>query len=118
MQEARKGVEEAIESLTMQDMGLYNTISKKILQSDVYSMVDSTFIPCGVESDHYAVLGEILKVKKEHNIYTKEEIFILTINCNDIELSVVVNEMDVTGQPMVGRRYRGSVWIQGEIDFS
>ena len=69
MQDARKGVEAAIESLSMQDMGLYNTICKKIMESDVYSLVDTTFIPCGVESDHYAILGEILHVKEETNMY-------------------------------------------------
>lgn len=115
MQEARKGVEDAIESLTMQDMGLYNTISKKILQSDVYSMVDSTFIPCGVESDHYAVLGEILKVKKEHNMYTKEGIFVLTINCNDIIIDIAINEKDLSGEPTVGRRFKGDIWLQGAV---
>ncbi|MBQ8040826.1 MAG: DUF3881 family protein, partial [Lachnospiraceae bacterium] len=42
MQDARKGIESAIESLSIQDMGLYNTICKKILESDVYSLVDTT----------------------------------------------------------------------------
>ena len=80
MQDAKKGIESAIESLTMQDMGLYNTICKKIQESDVYSLVDSTFIPCGVESDHYAVLGEILHVNQETNMYTNEKIYIFN-NC-------------------------------------
>lgn len=115
MQDAKKGVESAIESLTMEDMGLYNTICKKILESDVYSLVDSTFIPCGVESDHYSVLGEILHVKEETNMYTNDKIFILTINCNDIIMDIAINEIDLLGEPAVGRRFKGDIWLQGSV---
>ncbi len=115
LQDAKKGVESAIESLTMEDMGLYNTICKKILESDVYSLVDTTFIPCGVESDHYAVLGEILHVKEETNMYTNDKIFILTINCNDIIMDIAINEIDLLGEPAVGRRFKGDIWLQGTV---
>lgn len=115
MLDARKGNEDAVEALTMQDMGLYNTINKKIQDSDVYSLVDTTFIPCGVESDHYAVLGEIFHVKHEKNMYTNEQICILTIQCNDIIMDVAINEKDLLGEPQVGRRFKGDVWLQGSI---
>lgn len=118
MQDARKGIEDAIESLTMQDMGLYNTICKKIQESDVYSLVDTTFIPCGVESDHYAILGEILNVKSETNMYSNEKIYILTLNCNDIVMDVVINELDLMGEPAVGRRFKGDIWLQGSVHIS
>ena len=115
MQDARKGVESAIESLSMQDMGLYNTICKKILDSDVYSLVDTTFIPCGVESDHYAILGEILHVKEETNMYTNDKIYILTLSCNDIMMDIAINGEDLMGVPAVGRRFKGDIWLQGSI---
>lgn len=115
IQDARRGVESAIESLSIQDMGIYNTICKKIQESDVYSLVDTTFIPCGVESDHYAVLGEILHVKKETNMYTGDKIFILTINCNDIMMDIAINEEDLMGVPEVGRRFKGDIWLQGSV---
>lgn len=115
MQDARKGIEDAIESLTMQDMGIYNTICKKIQNSDVYSLVDTSFIPCGVESDHYAILGEILNVKDETNMYTNEKIYILTINCNDIIMDIAINEQDLMGEPAVGRRFKGDIWMQGSV---
>ena len=115
MKEARDGMEEAIESLTMQDMGLYNTICKKIPESDIYSLVDTTFIPCGVESDHYAILGEILYVKDEVNMYSNEKIYILTIECNDIIMEIAINEQDLMGEPAVGRRFKGDIWLQGSI---
>lgn len=115
MQDARKGVEAAIESLSMQDMGLYNTICKKILDSDVYSLVDTTFIPCGVESDHYAILGEILHIKEETNMYTNDKLYILTLNCNDVIMDVAINSEDLMGVPMVGRRFKGDIWLQGSV---
>ncbi len=115
MQDARKGVEAAIESLSMQDMGIYNTICKKIMESDVYSLVDTTFIPCGVESDHYAILGEILHVKEETNMYTNDKIYILTLNCNDIIMDVAINSEDLMGIPAVGRRFKGDIWLQGSV---
>ena len=115
IQDARKGIEDAIESLTMQDMGLYNTICKKIQDSDVYSLVDTTFIPCGVESDHYAILGEILHVKSETNMYSNEKVYIMTLNCNDIVMDVAINEQDLMGEPAVGRRFKGDIWLQGSV---
>ncbi len=115
MQDARKGIESAIESLSMQDMGIYNTICKKILESDIYSLVDTTFIPCGVESDHYAILGEIYNVKEETNMYTGDKIFILTLNCNDIMMDIAINEEDLMGEPQIGRRFKGDIWLQGSI---
>lgn len=115
MQDARKGVESAIESLTMSEMGLYNTICEKIQESDVYSLVDTSFIPCGVESDHYAVLGEITNVRKETNQITMEDIYILTVKCNDIMVDIAINSLDLTGEPEVGRRFKGDVWLQGSV---
>ena len=45
---ARKGDEDAIESLTLEDMDTYTSISKKILTEDVFSLVDTYFMPYGV----------------------------------------------------------------------
>lgn len=115
MNDARKGVESAIESLSIQDMGIYNTICKKILESDIYSLVDTTFIPCGVESDHYAILGEILHVKEETNMYSNDKIYILTVNCNDITMDIAINSEDLMGVPEVGRRFKGDIWLQGSV---
>ena len=115
IKDAKKGIESAIESLSMQDMGIYNTICKKIPESDVYSLVDTSFIPCGVESDHYAVLGEITYVKKETNMYSNEQVYILTIDCNHVLMDIAINEEDLMGEPAVGRRFKGDIWLQGSV---
>ena len=57
---ARKGDEDALETLTLEDMDIYTSISKKIHKEDIFSLVDTYFMPYGVECDQYSVLGEIM----------------------------------------------------------
>ncbi|MCR5558134.1 MAG: DUF3881 family protein [Butyrivibrio sp.] len=114
---ARKGDETAIESLTLDDMDLYTSISKKIRKQDVYSLVDSYFMPYGVECDHYSVLGEIKDCRRVINSLTSEAVHIMRINCNDLEFDVCINEVDLLGEPAVGRRFKGNIWMQGFINF-
>ena len=114
---ARKGDETAIESLTLDDMDLYTSISKKIRKQDVYSLVDSHFMPYGVECDHYSVLGEIKDCRRVINNLTSEAVHIMRISCNDLEFDVCINEVDLLGEPAVGRRFKGNIWMQGFINF-
>lgn len=114
---ARKGDEDAIENLTLGDMDTYTSISKMIVKEDVLSIVDTYFMPYGVECDQYAILGEIIDVSKVKNALTKEEIWQMTIECNDLLMDVCINCEDLYGEPAVGRRFKGSVWLQGMIHF-
>lgn len=114
---ARKGDEEAIENLTLEDMDTYTIISRKILKEDVFSLVDTYFMPYGVECDHYSVLGEIIDFRQIQNILTKEDIYLLTINSNDLIFDVAINKQDLFGEPAIGRRFKGFLWMQGFINF-
>lgn len=114
---ARKGDEDAIESLTLEDMDTYTAISKKIQQEDVFSIVDTYFMPYGVECDQYSVLGEILNCNMVENEITKEEIYKLTILCNELTFDVCINKIDMFGEPKEGRRFKGVIWLQGFINF-
>ena len=60
MAQAREGDEDAIESLTLEDMDTYAILSQRILKEDILSIVKSTFMPYGIESDQYSILGEII----------------------------------------------------------
>lgn len=117
IQAARKGDEKAIETLTLDDIDTYSNISKKIHKEDIYSIVDSYFMPYGMECDQYAILGEILDIEKLENKLTKEKIFKMVINCNELLLEVCINEKDIFGEPEIGRRFKGQVWLQGYINF-
>ena len=87
------------------------------MKEDLYSIIDSSFMPCGVECDQYSVIGEIFEVKKIKNKYTKEEIYVLTIDCSDLMFEICINSQDLTGEPAVGRRFKGQIWLQGILNF-
>ena len=117
IQAARGGDEEAMESLTLEDMDTYTSISRKIQKADIFSLVDTYFMPYGVECDQYSVLGEITDMKLVTNGLTGEKVHILTLCCNDLNLKVAINSIDLLGEPSVGRRFKGSVWLQGQVNF-
>lgn len=114
---ARKGDEEAIENLTLGDMDTYTAISKRILKEDVFSLVDTYFMPYGIECDHYSILAEIVECNTIKNRLTEEEVYIMTVNCNDLLFDLCINKEDLYGEPAVGRRFKGSIWMQGFINF-
>ena len=114
---ARQGDEDAIESLTLEDMDMYTTISKKIHKEDVFSLVDTYLMPYGVECDQYSILGEIMECKTVTNHLTKEEICIMSVYCNELTFDVCINKKDLYGEPQVGRRFKGTIWLQGFINF-
>lgn len=114
---ARQGDEDAIESLTLEDMDTYTTISRKIQKEDVFSLVDTYFMPYGVECDQYSILGEITDCQLVTNKMTGEEIYQMGLNCNDLQFDICINKKDLLGEPLVGRRFKGVVWMQGFINF-
>ncbi|WP_167957632.1 DUF3881 family protein [Anaerosporobacter faecicola] len=115
--EAKKGNQEAIDSLTIDDIDLYAMVSRRVRNEDIYSIVESSFIPYGSESDNYTVLANILEVKKVQNFYTKEYIYNLMIECNDIVFEICINEVDLVGNPEPGMRFKGNIWLQGLVTF-
>ena len=117
MAAARKGDEDAIEPLTLEDMDMYTTISKRIQNEDVFSLVDTYFMPYGVECDQYSILGEIIGIRLTKNCLTDEKIYILTICSNELTFDVSINIIDLYGEPQVGRRFKGVIWLQGHINF-
>lgn len=116
--EARKGNEEAMENLTMEDMDTYSMISRRIVNEDVFSIVDSYFMPYGMECDRYNVMGEIVELMESQNEWTGEKLYQLTINCNDLQFDVCMNKEDLMGEPQVGRRFKGVIWLQGNLNFN
>lgn len=114
---AKNGDESAMETLTIEDIDLYSKISRRAMKEDLYSIIDSCFMPCGVECDQYSVIGEILEVQKMKNMYTKEDVYILTIDCNDLLFDIGINSRDLLGEPAVGRRFKGQIWLQGILNF-
>ncbi len=115
---AFQGDENAMESLTMEDYDTYSELYRRIHTDDVFTLVDTYFMPYGIECDKYSVLGEIVEIKQIKNYLTSEEIYVITINCNDLLFDICINREDLVGEPAVHRRFRGVVWMQGHIEFS
>ena len=115
---ARNGDDEAIETLTLEDMDIYADISNRISTEDILSIVETTFMPYGIESDEYAIIGEIIQFKEEENYLTEETVVILKLACNKLTFDICINKEDLLGEPAIGRRFKGNVWIQGRINYS
>lgn len=114
---AKMGDETAIESLTIEDIDTYSKISRRIRREDVFTIVDSCFMPYGVECDQYSVIGDILEVKSGINHYTGELVYNLSIECNEFKMNVGINREDLMGEPFVGMRFKGAIWLMGKINF-
>lgn len=112
---ARNGDNEAIENLTLEEMDTYSSIGSRVKSEDILSIVNTSFMPCGVECDHYMVIGNILKVTELVNSYTDELVYNLLIETNDIVINVGINSIDLQGEPKEGRRFRGEIWLQGLV---
>ena len=114
---AKTGDESAIENITIEDMDTYSIVKKKSKEEDVFSLVDSYFMTVGIECDQYSILGEIKDVNESINQITGEEVVILDIVANDIFFDVCINRKDLVGEPEIGRRFKGDVWMQGTVAF-
>lgn len=114
---AKNGNQDAIESLTIEDLDTYTSISRRITSEDVLSIVESSFMPCGVECDQYSVIGEILELEIQKNVFTEEKVIMMKLDCNEILLDVAINEADLVGEPVPGRRFKGNIWLMGEVGF-
>ncbi|MFQ9984388.1 MAG: DUF3881 family protein [Lachnospiraceae bacterium] len=112
---ARSGDEEAIEDLALEDMDIYTSLTKRVKNEDLYSIVDSSFMPYGVECDHYSVFGEIRELKLVKNAITGSRIYLMKVECNDILIDICINQKDLLGEPQVGRRFKGVIWLQGYL---
>lgn len=112
---AREGDEESIESLTLEELDIYSMIAKRIQYEDVYTIVDTTFMPYGVETDCYTIIGTILDYRYIKNHLTGEDCCVMEINCNDLIFELCINCFHLMGEPAVGRRFKGTIWMQGVI---
>ncbi len=115
LEAAKEGDMDAIQELSINEMNAYHHAVQRTEKEDILSIVTTYCIPSGIESDQYDLMGEILSFWKKENIITMENVWILRVNSNDIVIDVAVNEKDLLGVPAVGRRFKGHVWLQGQL---
>ena len=95
---ARNGDPSAIESLTLDDLDTYTKVSRRLVKEDVFTIVDTYFMPCGIECDRYSILGEILNIRMDEN-----------------KFDACIPKANLIGEPAIGRRFKGNIWLQGMI---
>ena len=117
IESARKGDETAIENITIEEMNDMNKQNMRLKKEDILSIVESSFMPYGMECDRYGVVGKILNYETLINKVTKEEIYNITMNCNDVIMNIGINKSDLIGEPKINRRFIGTVWLQGNVKF-
>jgi len=89
---------------------------KRLKKDDVYTIVNTFLMPYGVETDQYMVLGEIDSVRTVKNNVSGENVYIIRLTARKIQMDICVNEGDVQGVPVPGRRFKGIIWLQGRIE--
>lgn len=114
---AKGGDESAMESLAMADMNTAEQLSERITREDIYSLVDNTFMPYGMESDKYSIIADILSVQELTNSVTRETVYRMMIECSGVRMGLLINSSDLLGVPAPGYRFKGDVWLQGEVHF-
>lgn len=114
---ARSGDQTAIETLTLDDIDIYSKVSRRLITEDVFSIVDTYFMPYGVECDQYSIMGEILSIKVVQNDATGVELYQMKLDVNELQFDVCVPVDSVMGEPEVGRRFKANIWLQGYINF-
>ena len=114
---ARQGDRSAMESLTLDDMDVYTQVSRRAHYEDILSIVETNFMPYGIETEHYTIIGNILDCSLCENDYTKEPVYLLNVETNEMLMAIAINEKDLLGTPAPGRRFKGEIWLQGNVIF-
>lgn len=117
LRKAKNGDDEANRVLTAMDMEQYAGLMSQIRRNDIYTMVESYLMPYGAECELYSLLGEIRKISEFRNKMSDEKVYVLRVDCNGLCMDVIINQEDLYGEPEIGRRFRGSIWMQGRIHF-
>lgn len=108
---------ELVEQMGRKEIEMIHQVGMQLRTNDLYSVIDTYFMPYGVECDQYMLMGIIEDVTLVKNVWTGEEIYRLLIECNDMPFEIAIQKEDLWGVPEVGRRFKGSIWLTGNIEF-
>lgn len=113
---AMAGDEDAGVQLDNQEVFLFDQINERMQKEDLYSLVDQTFIPWGVECDQYSIVGEIASVNETVNSFTGIPLWLLEVACNDVTFRLCIRKQDLLGEPEPGRRIKCGIWLHGHVN--
>lgn len=113
---ALAGDEDAGLKLDNEQVYLFDQINERMHSEDLYTVVDQTFIPWGVECDQYSVVGEITAVEETVNGYSGIPLWLLSVESNDVKFRVCMRKQDLLGEPVPGRRIKCGIWLHGHVN--
>ncbi|MGL4362427.1 MAG: DUF3881 family protein [Cellulosilyticaceae bacterium] len=111
----KDGDEEAREKLEEEEKEIDSQLKERLKEEDFLSIMSGYFIPVTMEDAVYAILGEIEKIEERVNSFTQEEMYVFTVNVNELLLEVIIHKKELIGMPTVGMRFMGTGWLQGKV---
>lgn len=114
-QELFNGNDDAYEQLTLTEMQIYTKIDKRARKDSIYGVVQSTLMPRGIEDDMFYCIGVIEDMSESEIALTGQKIYHLLLSCCGIRFEVTINKEALLGEPQIGRRFKGMVWMQSKI---
>lgn len=118
LQKAREGDEEAKAQLEEEEREMDDLLKERLFEEDFLTIMSGYFIPTTLVDANYAILGEIKEIATRKNNKTGEEMYLFTLDVNDMPLEVMINKKQLVGYPTVGMRFMGTCWLQGTIVIS
>lgn len=115
IQKMKEGDQEAKEILEQEEKELDQQLKDRLKEEDFLSIMSGYFIPVTLEEATYAILGDILEIKERVNEVTKEEMYVFTLNVNDLPMDIVIHKDTLIGMPSIGMRFMGTCWLQGKV---
>ncbi len=89
----------------------------RLKNEDLYSIVETSIVPYGIECDKYQIVAEIISVNRKENKFTGETLVEMRVDAMGLQFNLMINENDLEGEPLPGRRFRGVIWLLGEVEF-
>ena len=89
----------------------------RLKYEDLYSIVETSLVPYGIECDKYQIVAEIISVNNKVNKFTGEKLIEMRVDTMGLQFNLMVNEKDLEGEPLPGRRFRGVIWLLGQVEF-
>lgn len=115
LQRAKEGDEEAQAILDQEEEEIDKQLKERLREEDFLSVMSGYFICDEFAEPIYEILGEIKEVSTRINNQTQEQMYVLTLDVNDMPLEVVINTAELIGMPSPGMRFMGTCWLQGQV---
>lgn len=109
------GKDEAYKELTLTEMKIYSKIDGQVGDKGVYGLLNTTFMPRGIESDLYFVIAVIEDYDDVVIELTGQHLYRMYLNSCGLEYELMINSSQLVGEPQIGRRFKGLVWMQSKI---